>query len=122
MLIRTLKKIVRNSINSNQNDKSAVLSPKSGMKSPIIERKMFQGGNQTAPISKFPEETARKRLLNEKIQKVLDDKTKCIDIMECEKREILEELKQFYVEIIEMLKLDHVKFFIFLFLSTYFRA
>ena len=61
-------------------------------------------------------------MLNEKIQKVLDDKTKCIDIMECEKREILEELKQFYVEIIEMLKLDHVKFFIFLFLSTYFRA
>lgn len=114
MLIRTLQKIIKNSITTAPNpNNSAVFSPKIFIRSPV-ERKKTEvnntNNNNRSTISKFPEDNARKRLVNEKLLKQVEEKNKLIEVMENDKNVILEELKQFYVEIIEMLKLDHVSF------------
>jgi uncharacterized FlaG/YvyC family protein len=112
MLVRTLKKIVKNSISVAPNvDPANVFSPKTFFRSPVDRKKTEihnHANNTAASMGKVPEDNPRRRFVNEKLQRQVEEKNKQIEVMEKDKQSLLEELKQFYVEVIEMLKLDHV--------------
>lgn len=98
MLFRTLKKIINTSKPS---------SPKEEYIRPN-DRKRTEISSPFSPINKISQEISRKRTINEKFSKQIEEKNIHIDRLESEKKDLLNELKQFYIEIIEMLKMDHV--------------
>lgn len=105
MLIRTLKKIVKSSISVNKAENQHGFSPKNALKSPVYRKKEEL---QTSAIAKLNEETAKRRFVGDKLLRTLEEKNQVIAVMESDKVRILEALKEFYIEIIEMMKLDHV--------------
>lgn len=100
MLFRTLKKIT---------DISNPTSPKfEYIKN--LERKKTNIMKNSSPLPKNNDELNKRRLLNDKITKQLEEKNAYIGRLENEKLELLNDLRHFYIEIVEMMKMDHVLF------------
>lgn len=98
MLFRTLKKIINNSKPSSPKDEYIRQN----------DRKKTEIVSPFSPINKISQEITRKRTITEKFSKQIEEKNTYIEQLESEKSDLLNELKQFYIEIIEMLKMDHV--------------
>ena len=116
MLIRTLKKIVQNGITP-KNDINVYVNSPLNNSAKLFEKKKPEI-KTGALINKFSDENAKKKLLNnEKLSKELLEKNQKILLMELQKTELLNELKSFYIDIIEMLRLDIVNLIIDYFLN-----
>ena len=104
MLIRTLKKIMNNNITPKE---EYIISPRSSNIKAVDKKIDFR--SNVSVINRFSENPAKKKLNSENNTQENEEQNQRIQQLESEKKDILNELKSFYIEVIKMLKLDHVK-------------